>query len=195
MHGIKYKSKIVTFISSASLLLLTAFVAPAIVSAGGAPIPAGCPGSTLSLVGNKEEVAKKREVCKTIPLGCPGSTAPGVTDVTPTNCPYAAPAGNGHICGGGSNASTLSIDIGCKGKGNAITDAAFAIIRFLTNGVGLIVIGSIIVGGIQYSAARNDPQATAQAIHRIQSTLIALVIYIFGYAILNYILPQGFFLK
>ena len=97
-------------------------------------------------------------------------------------------------CGSGSDAYTPSIDIGCTGKiANPIIDATFAVIRFLTNGVGLIIIGSIIVGGIQYTASRGDPQATAAAIQRLQSTVVALVIFIFGYAILNYVIPKGFF--
>lgn len=97
----------------------------------------------------------------------------------------------GNQCGSGNNAYTPVIDIGCKGKGNPIMDALFGIIRFLSIGVGLVVVGSIIMGGIQYTASRGDPQATAMAINRIRSSLFALVIYIFAYAILNYIIPGG----
>jgi uncharacterized membrane protein YjgN (DUF898 family) len=99
-------------------------------------------------------------------------------------------------CGGTVNGQdesvTTSIDIGCKGEGNPIADMLFAIIRILSDGVGLVVIASIIVGGIQYSASRGDPQATARAVGRIQSSLLALLIFIFGYAILNYLIPAGF---
>ena len=86
-----------------------------------------------------------------------------------------------------------SIDIGCRGKGNPIIDMMFAVIRLLSNGVGLIVIGSIIVGGIQYTTSAGDPQATAKAVGRIRSTLIALGLYIIAYPLLNYVLPAGFF--
>lgn len=96
------------------------------------------------------------------------------------------------VCGDKSQEVVTAIDIGCKGKGNPITDTMFAIIRFLSAGVGLVIIGSIIVGGVQYSASRGDPQATANAVKRIQNTMIALVIFIFGYAILNYVIPAGF---
>jgi len=82
-----------------------------------------------------------------------------------------------------------AIDFGCAHKGNAIIDLLFAIIRFLSIGVGLVVVGSIIVAGIQYTGSRGDPNATAQAIARIRNTLIALLIFIFAYAILNYIVP------
>lgn len=84
---------------------------------------------------------------------------------------------------------TPAIDIGCQGKGNPIMDALFGIIRFLSDGVGLVVIGSIIVGGIQYSGSRGDPQATAMAINRIRSSLFALLLFIFAYAMLNYLIP------
>jgi hypothetical protein len=97
-----------------------------------------------------------------------------------------------HYCGGTTARVYTTIDIGCKGVGNPITDAAFAIIRLLSDGVGLVVIASIIVGGIQYSASRGNPQDTAKAIGRVRASLIALLIYIFGYAILNYIIPVGF---
>ena len=93
-------------------------------------------------------------------------------------------------CGGTSDAYTPVIDLGCKGKGNPIIDALLGIIHFLSLGVGLVVVGSVIVGGIQYSASRGDPQATAQAINRIRSALVALLIFIFAYAFLNYLLPN-----
>jgi hypothetical protein len=87
-----------------------------------------------------------------------------------------------------------AIDIGCEGKGNPRADITFAIIRIMSDGVGLVVIGSIIFGGIQYSASRGDPQSTAKATNRIRSSIFALLLYIFGYAILNYVIP-GQFLK
>jgi hypothetical protein len=96
----------------------------------------------------------------------------------------------------GSKASgtqyTPAIDIGCQSKGNAIDDMLFAIIRILSDGVGLVVIGSIIVAGIQYTTSQGNPQNTAKAVARVRSSIIALLIYIFGYAILNYLIPAGF---
>jgi hypothetical protein len=100
---------------------------------------------------------------------------------------------NGKTCGGPDyNFYTPSIDIGCRGQGNPIADALFGFIRFLSAGVGLVIVGSIIVGGIQYTGSRGDPQSTAMAINRIRSSLYALLIFIFAYAILNYIIPAGF---
>jgi hypothetical protein len=124
----------------------------------------------------------------------PHAAAAPAPDPTVTTLSAAPQPKAKHPCGGGDKAVEVSIDFGCRGVGNPVADMAFAIIRFLSQGVGLVIIGSIIVGGIQYSASRGEPQATAAAIKRIQSTLMALLLYIFGYAILNYLIP-GQFLK
>jgi len=92
----------------------------------------------------------------------------------------------------GYNKVYMSIDIGCKHQGSAIADATFAILRFLSAGVGLVITGSLVFAGIQYSASRGDPQATALAIKRIQANVVALIVFIFAYAILDYIIPSGF---
>lgn len=99
-----------------------------------------------------------------------------------------------YVCGGGENEIKTSVDFGCKGKGNAMLDLAFAIIRFLSNGAGLVIIGSLVWAGIQYSGSRGDPQSSALAINRIQSTVFALFIFIFAYAIINFLVP-GVFLR
>jgi hypothetical protein len=96
--------------------------------------------------------------------------------------------GNGYCCGS-DPAVQVSIDLGCKGKGNPILDLTFAIIRFLSIGVGLVIVGSMVWAGIQYTASRGEPQGTEEAIKRIRSNVTALVLFIFAYAILNYVVP------
>ena len=98
-------------------------------------------------------------------------------------------------CGGDKNTQVkTSIDIGCVAQGNPIMDMLFAITRFLSAGVGLVLVGSLIYAGIQYSASQDDPNAVAQAIKRIKSVLGALLLFVFAYALLNYIVP-GMVLK
>lgn len=92
-------------------------------------------------------------------------------------------------CGSGDSRVEPAIELGCTGKGNSILDMIFAFIRFLSIGVGLVVIGSLVVAGIQYTASRGDPQATANAMKRIYSTLGALLLYIFLFAIINWLVP------
>lgn len=109
-------------------------------------------------------------------------------------------ADDGKKCGSPENrAVDVSFDFGCLGpvygkELNPIVDMAFALFRFLSAGVGLLVIGSVIFAGIQYSASRGNPQATGAAIKRITNAIIGLLIYIFMFAILNFIIPGGLFL-
>jgi hypothetical protein len=160
-------------------------------------------------------------VCSTIPPGCPGSTSDkpsglplssnGALDTS--SCPYQDTsegidsATTKYACGSGKDEIHTSMNLGCRGNacaqgsqtgycaGNngAIVDMVFAIIRFLSDGVGLVVVGSIVYAGIQYTTSRGDPNATAMAIKRIRSAITALLIFIFAYAILNYVIPAGFF--
>jgi len=92
-------------------------------------------------------------------------------------------------CGEGDTAYTPSINLGCKGKGNSILDLMFAIIRFLSFGVGLVLVGSLTYAGIQYTGSRGEPAATAQAVKRIQANVIALLLFVFAFAIVNYLVP------
>lgn len=110
-------------------------------------------------------------------------------------------------CGSGTDKIYTSIDFNCYGatcltpkplpycNGNhsAIVDVLFAIIRFITDGVGLVIIASLIFAGIQYTVSRGDPQALKKATMRIHSSATALILFILAYAILNYIIPNGFF--
>lgn len=98
-----------------------------------------------------------------------------------------------NVCGTGDSAVRVAVNIGCRGVGNPITDALFAIIRFLSVGVGVVIVASTVVAGIQYSASRADPGAVAKAITRIRNNVTALLLYIFAYAILNWIVPGGLF--
>jgi hypothetical protein len=116
-------------------------------------------------------------------------------------------ANSANGCGSLQGHVITSINFGCYGNSctnssgpgycasyhNGIEDLIFAVIRFLSDGVGLIIIVSVIIGGIQYILSRGDPNATAKAVNRLVSTVVALIIFIFAYAILNYVIPAGFF--
>lgn len=100
----------------------------------------------------------------------------------------------GRTCGGaGYPQIETSIDFGCKKIGSPITDLLFALLRFLAVGVGIIITGSLVWAGIQYIFSQDDPSAVSAAKNRILHTIIALLIYIFAYAILNFLIPGGFF--
>lgn len=182
-----------------------AILAVVIVGAGGSAVarPIECTDNTT-------------QSCSTptpIPAGCPGSTVQGPPSIPLSECPSATPttaaptsntgaASNsktGPHCGFASNdektnqAVYTSFEIGCQGRGNPIMDAAFALIRFLSIGVGLIIVGSLTYAGIQYTAARGDPKAAGEAKERIKSNVVAFFIYVLSSALLNFVVPQGFF--
>ncbi len=57
--------------------------------------------------------------------------------------------------------------------------------------VGIVVTIMIIIGGIQYSASREDPNAVAKAKKHISQAVMALVAYGLTFAFLQYIIPGG----
>jgi len=63
----------------------------------------------------------------------------------------------------------------------------------LSGVVGIVIVIMIAVGGLQYSMARDDPQAVNVAKTRIKNAIFALVIYLFGFAFLQYLVPGGIF--
>jgi hypothetical protein len=107
-----------------------------------------------------------------------------------TEVPCGSAVTSKYYCGGPPDTKIYtSIDLGCVGKGNPILDMIFGIVRFLSDGVGLVVIASLIIAGIQFSASGGDPGAAEKAIKRIRTSVSALLLFIFAYAILNYVLP------
>jgi hypothetical protein len=67
------------------------------------------------------------------------------------------------------------------------------IINLLSVVVGLVVITTIIVGGIQFSSSSGDPNKIQAARKKISNALIALVAYLFLFAFLQWIVPGGIF--
>ncbi|HET7827353.1 MAG TPA: hypothetical protein VFK97_00600 [Candidatus Saccharimonadales bacterium] len=78
----------------------------------------------------------------------------------------------------------------CLKHNKIIVDLNY-IIDFLSAGVGLVVVGSLILGGIQYTMAGGNPDAVGKAKHRITNALLALVVFIFIFAFLQWIIPGG----
>lgn len=165
------------------LFIAIALLQPIIVQAA-TTIPVKCPDGYEVNVTRADQVDA---ACADHKIG--GPEADSIEDVANPN-DYQATR---HYCGDPLKYEkvTTSIVIGCKGKGTPILDMVFAIIRLLSMGVGLVVIGSIIMAGIQYTTSRGDPQATAKALNRVYSTFGALLLFIFAYAILNWLIPAG----
>lgn len=157
----------------------------------------------------------------TLPLGCPGSSQQGqiqagyevdcpsrpgrvacTFEQLTNNCttgsgnvvyPIAAPTADDPL----DEAPTYSAN-DCNATGGNINQGNCGIIRYLVMFinilsaiVGVVVVSSIIYGGIQYSMAGSDPSKIGEAKNRIRNALIALLFFIFGYSFLNYLVPGG----
>jgi len=64
-------------------------------------------------------------------------------------------------------------------------------INFLSALAGIIFVASIMIAGFQYMTGRDNAGQIQKAKSRIVMTLVALVIYIFMYALLNFLIPGG----
>lgn len=66
-------------------------------------------------------------------------------------------------------------------------------INFLAALVGVAVVASIIFGGIQYGSSAGDPAKVTAAKNRIRNAILALLAFLFLYALLNFLVPGGLF--
>jgi len=74
-----------------------------------------------------------------------------------------------------------------------VTHYIVPFVKFLGIGFGLIVTIMLVVGGIQYSAAGDSPQAVEAAKKRIRNAIFALILFILMGAILQFLVPGGIF--
>ena len=114
--------------------------------------------------------------------------------VTPQSCQNGTTLGkdsNGNDTGTCVVSGTCDSNAQLDASNCSIIGWVVIAINTLSALVGLTVVIMIIVAGIQYSSAGDDPQKTAQAKSRIVNAIIALVTFIFMYAFLQWIIPGG----
>ena len=111
-----------------------------------------------------------------------------------------APTAGAHSFQCGSADIETSIDFGDYAKrycGSAdsspVTALILMVVEFLAVGVGIAVVGGIAAGGVMYALAGGEPAKVKQAISIITNAVIALVLFIFMYAIINFFVPGGVF--
>lgn len=78
-------------------------------------------------------------------------------------------------------------------KNNPIVKDLNQVINFLSAAVGVVVVGTIILGGIQYTMAGDNASALGAAKQRIINGLTALIAFLFMYAFLQWLVPGGVF--
>lgn len=114
---------------------------------------------------------------------------------TITKCPdgSVAPNGNASNCPTNSDPAITSGNCATAAKCDLMTQYIYPFINLLAAFVGVAVVISMIIGGIQYGSSAGDPQKVSAAKNRIRNAIIALVTFIFLYALLNFLVPGGLF--
>ena len=77
--------------------------------------------------------------------------------------------------------------------GNPILNMIFQIVNFLAVGVGIAVVGGIVWGSLLYTTSNGDSGKAQQGITTIVNSVIGLLLFIFAYAIINFVVPGGVF--
>jgi hypothetical protein len=76
-------------------------------------------------------------------------------------------------------------------EGNSIVKMLKLAVKVIAVGVGIIITGVLATAGIQYAAARGNPQAISGAKNKILAALGGLAIYLLFAALVNFLIPGG----
>lgn len=76
---------------------------------------------------------------------------------------------------------------------NPIVEELQVVVNFLSATVGVVVVAMIVWGGIRYAMAGDNPQVVTDAKNHITNAVIALLVFIFMFAFLQWLVPGGIF--
>lgn len=142
-----------------------------------APVSAADPAATIDCgsIGVSKKGPTKGKVCKKDPAACLSGKVDKKDD---SKC----------LQIGNSCDKTTGI---CSN--NPIVKDLNAIVNVLSGLVGVVVVGTIILGGIQYAAAGDKAEAVSAAKKRITNGVLALLAFLFIFAFLQWLIPGGVF--
>lgn len=103
------------------------------------------------------------------------------------------PGGNTTTNGGGDCGVQGGTSVIKCGDGDPLQEMILYFTNFFFAGVGVVSIIGIIIGGVVYITAGGDASKTKQGITYITNAVIALVVFIFLFMLLNFMVPGGFF--
>jgi hypothetical protein len=112
---------------------------------------------------------------------------------------FALPVALLPIAASAADCVTLSVPIiaghnkvcGNAASGGVIVAYVILIVQFMVELVSAVIILMIVVAGIQYLTSAGDPGAIKSAKSRLTNAIVALILLMFMYAILNAVLPSG----
>lgn len=115
-----------------------------------------------------------------------------------SNTPSTNPGGCSDCDGSGIGSDRDEND--CKDTYENLDESNCGIIEYvllisnvLAGIAGLVIVGAMIWGGIQYSMAGADPSKVQAAKQKIINALIALLLFVFGFALIQWLVPGGIF--
>lgn len=129
--------------------------------------------SILALLAVSTVTAFAQPACGPQNVGLPG-------------CP--APTSSTSNCDGRTEAGLQD----CLEQSQIVRDIQI-VVNFLSAGVGVVVVAMIILGGVQYAMAGDNPQAVSAAKQRITNGLVALLAFLLTFAFLQWLIPGGIF--
>lgn len=91
----------------------------------------------------------------------------------------------------GDAAEKTSFTINGKTSNVTIRDLAVEVLRFLSVGVGIAVVGGVIAGGIVYSTSEGNPAKAQKGVTIISNAILGLILYLLMFAILHFLIPGG----
>lgn len=203
MLHIKYKVK--SILAILGLIWLAIFAIPPLAPKAQAAVP-GCAVGESASTQNCSDTYIQSEINRRCTTGadrrveCAERTRQSILDGdydyngTPDAETQSDPVGGGEC--GNLDTDAKKERCGCKrtnlDSGNCTIVAYLTFfIRVLSGLVGIVVITMVIVGGVQYTTSRGDPQAVAAARTRITNAVLALVFYLFIFAFLQWLVPGG----
>lgn len=186
----------------APILALAGFVVPLFVStapvhADNSPVVIVCKDKQQVTANSQDTVSDYNTKCANdggfdhVATKSELGSCPAPQTGTPPNCVTPAPTN----CGSVKTSGVIPLTGNCKAgdSTNPIFNMLVYFIQFLSIGVGLAVAGGIIWGGILFTTARGNASQTQKGVTTIVNSVVGLVLYIFMFAILNFLIPGGVF--
>jgi hypothetical protein len=65
------------------------------------------------------------------------------------------------------------------------------IVNLLSAVVGIVIVGSIIVAGVQYTTAGSNASQVSAAKNRITMAVLSLILFLFAFTLLQWLIPGG----
>lgn len=92
-----------------------------------------------------------------------------------------------------SGGSGRAIDISTAPASTSFIARVNVYFKWFSIGVGILAVFFLVIAGIQYAAAQDNPQAVSSAKTRINNIVIGIVIYMVMFGLLQWLIPGGAF--